>query len=350
MLGESAYAGRPALPACAAAVPLVAAALREAGFAVTTRLDGSNGEVAGAIATLAARVAGPPPVPGLLYACGVVMEREGRPFLLPAAARPATGADLLTQGVLVASLRRTLAAAGAPAGLLLLDAVRPAPGEAGAGDAASGGAALGLPALLGAPAAAGLGVVAVVQGPGPEAALARALAEALPGRAGEGLEVGALAAALRGAVERVPGALFLQQLPPGPAPLVPVAVPATPPAAPVAAPPAATPSVAVPAPAARGTTATPGRDAAAPQPSSPAPSGAAPEVAATGLPEEGRMTPAQRRAAQQALGRLGYYDGVADGVFGPDTRAAVRRLQHELGEPMTGRLTAAQAGHLSTTR
>ena len=51
------------------------------------------------------------------------------------------------------------------------------------------------------------------------------------------------------------------------------------------------------------------------------------------------MSDGDRRLVQRALGKLGYYDGQVDGVFGPDTRAAIRRYQHELGAPMTGRLT-----------
>ena len=38
-----------------------------------------------------------------------------------------------------------------------------------------------------------------------------------------------------------------------------------------------------------------------------------------------------RRQVQTTLARLGYYDAQVDGVFGPDTRAAIRRYQHELG-------------------
>ncbi len=55
---------------------------------------------------------------------------------------------------------------------------------------------------------------------------------------------------------------------------------------------------------------------------------------------------AQREAVQTALRSLGYYDGVIDGLYGPDTRAAMRRYQHELGQDMTGHLTAAEANRL----
>jgi peptidoglycan hydrolase-like protein with peptidoglycan-binding domain len=49
---------------------------------------------------------------------------------------------------------------------------------------------------------------------------------------------------------------------------------------------------------------------------------------------------------QLALQRLGYYAGQVDGVFGPESLAAIRRFQHELGAEMTGRLTADQAARL----
>ncbi|MGH7042688.1 MAG: peptidoglycan-binding domain-containing protein, partial [Acetobacteraceae bacterium] len=66
------------------------------------------------------------------------------------------------------------------------------------------------------------------------------------------------------------------------------------------------------------------------------------------LPAEADMTDAQRRKVQTALGQLGYYDGTVDGRFGPDTRAAIRRFQHEIHATMTGRLTADQATRLVT--
>jgi len=53
-------------------------------------------------------------------------------------------------------------------------------------------------------------------------------------------------------------------------------------------------------------------------------------------------------ALDAALARLGYYDGPLDGVFGPDTHAAIRRYQFELKAPMTGTLSAAEAEQLRT--
>jgi peptidoglycan hydrolase-like protein with peptidoglycan-binding domain len=64
------------------------------------------------------------------------------------------------------------------------------------------------------------------------------------------------------------------------------------------------------------------------------------------LSDEAQMTEVDRRQVQEALLRFGYYDGKVDGVFGAETRAAMRRYQHELGADMTGRLTAAQASRL----
>jgi len=64
------------------------------------------------------------------------------------------------------------------------------------------------------------------------------------------------------------------------------------------------------------------------------------------MPSDEQMTDSDRRGVQTALARLGYYDGRIDGIFGPDSRAAIRRYQHELGADMSGRLTAAQASRL----
>ena len=64
------------------------------------------------------------------------------------------------------------------------------------------------------------------------------------------------------------------------------------------------------------------------------------------MPDEEKMSEANRRQVQEALHRVGYYDGPIDGSFGPLTRAAIRRFQDSIGEKATGRLTAAEAGRL----
>jgi len=67
------------------------------------------------------------------------------------------------------------------------------------------------------------------------------------------------------------------------------------------------------------------------------------------MPSEDKMSVANRRHVQEALHRLGYYDGPIDGIFGQLTRAAIRRFQENIGEKSTGHLTAAEASRLVTT-
>ena len=62
------------------------------------------------------------------------------------------------------------------------------------------------------------------------------------------------------------------------------------------------------------------------------------------------MTDTQRRQVQTALAHLGYYGIQVDGVFGPETRAAIRRYQHEIGSETTGRITADEATRLVNGR
>jgi peptidoglycan hydrolase-like protein with peptidoglycan-binding domain len=61
------------------------------------------------------------------------------------------------------------------------------------------------------------------------------------------------------------------------------------------------------------------------------------------------MSAADRRQIQTALHRLGYDPGPVDGVFGPQTRGAIRHYQQSIGAEQTGIITADQAGRLVST-
>jgi peptidoglycan hydrolase-like protein with peptidoglycan-binding domain len=69
----------------------------------------------------------------------------------------------------------------------------------------------------------------------------------------------------------------------------------------------------------------------------------------TAMPDESSMSKADRLRVQDKLHHLGYYKWHVDGVFGPLTRAAIRRFQHDIGAEMTGRLTAEEASRLIST-
>jgi hypothetical protein len=67
------------------------------------------------------------------------------------------------------------------------------------------------------------------------------------------------------------------------------------------------------------------------------------------MPTEDRMSAANRRNVQEALHHRGYYQGPMDGIFGPRTRAAIRRFQDSIGAKSTGYLTALEANRLVST-
>ena len=60
-------------------------------------------------------------------------------------------------------------------------------------------------------------------------------------------------------------------------------------------------------------------------------------------------TVGQVRQVQQALHRLGYYNGDLDGDFGPNTQNALQRYQISAGEPVTGTLTRSTLGRLGVS-
>jgi Putative peptidoglycan binding domain/Caspase domain len=362
VIGEATYDKLPLLTRCARSANVVAAALRGLGFTVTQSDNASSGGVDGGTGMFSQHLSAGDGT-AVIYVCGYGMVFQERAFFLPTSARIARPADALTQGVLAKSLLRPMSHGGVKAGLVVFD-LSPAPATP---------AGLGLKMLTSTPVPDGVGIIAASEltpandttsaAPTP---LATALAAAL--RA-PGVRTGDVVAAVRTGLASVKlNALALHD-PVRSADLV--AAP-TPPPAPVATPPApvaaapASGAKAAPASGARvapasgsvGATAASGATTPSPEPAAgaaPMPPGhagpgpvAAPAATAR-LPEEDQMTDADRRMIQTALTRLGYYDRAVDGIIGPDTRAAIRRYQHEIGADMTGTLTAAQATRLVET-
>ncbi len=342
VIGNGTYATLPGLPACLLSAHTVAAALRGAGFDVVEREDVTAGGIDAAIAEAARQLAGDPTasafVPAasaFVYVCSYAVAFNDRPFLLPISANIARPADVLTQGVLAKSLLDLLTRGGGRPAVLALDVV-PAPIGPATGTPANptpANANMGLDAMVQGSLPEGLGVIAASQAPPPDAptSLATSLAANLKGTA---VQIAPLLAAvqqqLRAAKPVTIAALhspavqaYLVGAPPSP--------PAPPPLTPSASKPAESPQVA---------TANPPAPAQA----------AAPSPAPLSMPAEENMTEADRRRIQTVLTQLGYYDGKVDGVFGPDTRAAIRRYQHELGATMTGRLTTEQASKLAASK
>jgi hypothetical protein len=294
VIGNGTYSALAPLPACLLSAHAVAAALRALDFHVVEREDVSSGGADAAIGEFAAQVAAAPGAAAFIYSCGYATSFNDRPFLAPVSARIARAADVLAQGILAKSLIDVLARGGAGPSVVAFDVV-PMP---------EAPAALHLDALAQAGLPDGLGLIAASQAKPPDAPTPLA-ASLVANLKGPEVQVAALLNGVQqqvGANRSVTLAAF------------------RPPVAPPPPPPAPSPSATTPAPAVAGP--------------------------AAALPADEQLTDSDRRRVQIALVRLGYYDGRIDGVFGPDSRAAIRRYQHELGADMTGRLTAAQATRL----
>ena len=321
VIGNGAYDYLPPLPACPASARTVASALQNVGFEVVEKEDVTSGEMEAAFIDLSRRLAAAPGMGALVYVCGYAGGYDGRDFLLPVSAAVAHPPDLLAQGVLAKSLLDALTGTPDADGLLLIDAV-PLEGGAGGGLGFEGIKQATLPDRVGAAAAIETKPTA---GPTP---VAKAL---VAGLHGQRIETGALLLDMAGALSSGSGASFAAvRSPAATAVLV---------GAPSLAPPATTPSAAAaahrqpPAPA-----------APAPAPAASVPATVAPVTAAP--MNEAQMGEPERRRVQIALAQLGYYDGRIDGAFGPETRAAIRRFQHEIKADMTGVLTPSEAGRL----
>jgi hypothetical protein len=307
VIGNATYTTVPPLPACLLSAHGVAAAARGAGFDVVEREDASSGDMDGAIDAFAAKLAIAPGATALLYLCGYGTAYNNRPFFLPVSANITRPSDILTQGVLAKSVLGVLERGKAGTTMIVIDAVlAPTPGAP---------TAIGLNAeTQNLPDRTALIVAGQIRQADAPTLLAASLAAQLKNPA---LQTAPLLATLQqdlalkaitvGALHTPDASGYLTGTPPPNAPPAPNSLAAV-----------------------------------APPPPTPVP--------VLALPADDLMSDGDRRLIQGLLGKLGYYDGQVDGVFGPDTRAAIRRYQHELGDPMTGKLTAAQATRLANSR
>jgi hypothetical protein len=314
VVGNSNYTALAALPGCQVSSRDLAKTLRGLGYQVVERQDVTSGGLAAAISEFSRGTELAPAASVFIYICGYAAGMNDRPFLLPVSASIRRPSDIMTQGMLAKALLDALVRGNPSRGLVALDVV-PVP-DVSAPDMGS---------LTDVPAPEGAGLIAVIESqptPGPTA-LSVALGTGLTT---PGAESGTLLADLKAALATHPSArVAALKMPTLSRPLA--ADDPPPPALPSPA-----TELAEPAPM-----------AARPTPSA---TDATPPVPA--LPDEGAMTDSERRRVQEALARIGYYAGRIDGRFGPETRAAIRRFQHEIGVETTGVITGEQAARLVT--
>ena len=318
VIANARYGGMPELARCPPSAALVRDALREKGFEIVERNDLGRGESDAAIGALARRATAQPPAFAALYYCGYALEFNGRSFLLPVSANIARENDVLTQGIISKSLVDSLARVPEAAGFVLLDTFQP-PG------ASTNGVAR-LVEQVQSSRFAVIGVGNSKAGQGPTAA-----AQAVHDRvAGNKVPLEKFVNGLRDQLAKestvaayvVPATGQPSYLAGAPAPPSP---PAAQPPTPVAVQPPPQPA---PPPAATPT---------------------APPARQIVMVDEDRMSDQDRRQVQVALATMGYYSGRLDGVFGPETKAAIRRYQFEIKDELTGHLTAEQATRLVTS-
>lgn len=334
VIGNADYASLPPLPVCAESSQAIADGLRRLGYRVIDRKNLSSGGMAGAIGEFGNEAAATPTAGLFIYFCGYASGMNNRAFLLPASANIRRPSDVMTQGILAKALldvlvRHRSGNDSAPvSAIVALDVFAPIDTEAPV-----------LRSLTDVALPAGAGLVAVVNSStvaGP-AALSAALSDGL---AEPGVESGPLLSGVQARLTDAAISLGALRMPSVSSPLVAVApspvptsldaVEAGPSQIPDDMPIAVSDDVQL----------------AEPTPSAPSALDSAPD--ADDFPDEQAMTMGERRRVQLALAAIGYYSGAIDGLFGPETRAAIRRFQHEIDVEMTGVITGAQAARLFT--
>ena len=319
IVGNANYGSLPGIVGCGRSANAVSAALRALNFQITERQDASTGGIDAGMSEFADRLSNGKG-PGFVYICGYATDFNNRTFLLPTTARIGRPSDVITQGVLAKSMLTTVSRDPSGVAVVVFDLI-PQPGPTQRID---------LEALASVAVPDGVGIIAATEASTSQAPtpLAAALVGAL---AGPDVRTEGVLAGVKAKLAGSPATVVAWHVPAHPGFLAggpPVSPSQPPPAGPGAAP-AAPPVVAPVAPPVVAPAAT---------------------AARVQLPDEAQMTEFDRRQVQDSLLRLGYYDRAVDARFGPETRAAIRRYQHEIGGQMTGYLTADQATRLVNSR
>lgn len=286
VVAMSDYHSLPPLPQCRIAGRNVAAALRDVGFEVSETNDIGNAALNATLSGFAQKA--PPQSVLIVYYCGYTAAFNGRSFLVPVSAELATADRIMVEGVAATAVANVLANADARAAIAALD-LAPAPDKSEPISEA---------------------MLSPVNSPPEVTTLA--LSQSVPGGLGNGL-AGRLrkpSVNLRTLVEQTQEdwkwqlgiTLALTNLPPADIHLRGDQQDKTPSAA-------ATPAEA-------------------------------------GADVEGQMSLPERQRVQSRLRALGLYDGPIDGIFGDQTRAAIRRYQQANGLPPTGYLDVTGASRL----
>ena len=334
------YESLPALPRCGASAKIVGDALRGKGFKVVERGNLERGEFDSAIAALIRRIAASPPAAAIVYYCGYAQAFDGHSFLLPTSAASSDDRDAPGQGIALLRLADKLDGSSPSSGLIVLDVFR-RPNSA---------APTALGRLVEEMNASYFSIVGASNngpGKGPTAtslALRDQLAEhgvksdmtllgmrrqLSPDTAVEAQYVPAIGITASARVRQSASAEAA-------ASAVTTAIPVQPPPAPAARVPSNAAPAQPSAPAASAVTVQPTREPPA-KASPPAPT---PHRV---IAERPTLSTEHKRVIQWVLADMGYYSGRADGKFGRETRAAIRRYQFGIKDEVTGRLTTDQA-------
>jgi hypothetical protein len=355
VIGVDHYLRRPAATACTSAAAAVRDHLREQGFTVVALLDPQTVAMRGAINDFATQLDGAPSGTVLVYVCAAAVVQDSRVFVMPAGVELGV-TEPQTQGIVLQALLNALAGTG---GTLLADLALPS-----------------TPAVRAALADLGQRVpqgLHLALAPGGWAGLGRSLAsDAVDVE--DGWEPLSSTLASQPNLGPDQSVVYLPAPPPMPVPdLAAQAGPASGPASTAAAAAPAVPAAATEADGLarpqRVPDTPPGQAGAAPagRGARPAPRGAASLAAARAALASRQRFAARGRAVrqaslerappartenvrvvrlQEALHRLGFYQGAASGEVDAPTQAAISAFQVRLGHPSTGVMTAAEVVRL----